>query len=219
MTLLDLAKLLRKHLGLLIALPLLCTVLAVVVCWGFLPNEYTASVSMYVLAKSDDSTTSVSSTDLSTSQLITNDVAVLIESDRVLDDTEEALGLDGDLEDDYELTVESDTDTRVLTLQVTGSSAEGTAEVANQIAESTDAVAQEIMDVEAVNIIDYASVPDEPSGPSRLLYTAVGFLAGLFLAIAIIIIQDMLDTRVDSPEEAEELLGVPVIGRIPTLKS
>lgn len=219
MTLLDLAKLLRKHLGLMIALPLLCAVLAVIVCWGFLPNEYTASVSMYVLAKSDDSTTSVSSTDLSTSQLITNDVAVLIESDRVLSDTEEALGLDGELEDDYELTVESDTDTRVLTLQVTGNSAEGTAEVANQVAESTDAVAQEIMDVEAVNIIDYASVPEEPSGPSRLLYTAVAFCAGLFLAIAIIIIQDMLDTRVSSPEEAEELLGMPVIGRIPTLKS
>ena len=55
-------------------------------------------------------------------------------------------------------------------------------------------------------------------GPNRIMYTAVAFLAGLFFAIALIVLLDMLNTTVKSPEEAEELLGLPVLGRMPSLK-
>ena len=50
------------------------------------------------------------------------------------------------------------------------------------------------------------------------MYTAVAFLAGLFFAVALIVLLDLIDTTVKSPEEAEELLGLPVLGRIPALK-
>ena len=40
------------------------------------------------------------------------------------------------------------------------------------------------------------------------MYTAVALLAGLFVAIAIIVLQDMLDTTVKSGDDAEELLGI-----------
>ena len=36
--------------------------------------------------------------------------------------------------------------------------------------------------------------------------------------LALVVVLDMLNTRVRNPEEAEELLGSPVIGRIPTIK-
>ena len=51
------------------------------------------------------------------------------------------------------------------------------------------------------------------------MYTAVAFLAGLFLAVAIVVVLDIVNTRVRNAEEVEELLGVPVIGRIPVIKS
>ena len=217
MTLLELAQLLRKHLRILIILPLVCTIAAAAVCWGVLADEYTASVSMYVLTTTDSSySDGLSSSDLSASQYLTNDVVTLIESDRVASDAAEELSMSSLA--GYELSVESSTDTRVITLSVTGESAQAVAIVANQIAETTNDVAQEIMDVEAVNIIDHASEPTSPSGPNRVLYTAVALLAGIFLAIALIVLIDMTNTRVRSPEEAEELLGIPVIGRIPAFK-
>ena len=74
------------------------------------------------------------------------------------------------------------------------------------------------MGVENVNVIDQAEVPQAPSGPPRAMYTAAAFLAGIFIAVAIVVIIDMVNTRVRTPEEAEELLGVPVIGRIPKIK-
>lgn len=216
MTLLELLKLMRKHLKLVIALPIACALVTAAFAWLVMPNQYSASVSMYVLTKNESESGSVSSTDLSASQMLTNDVAALIQNDRVINDTVSALqmtSLDG-----YDIKVTSETTTRLLTLTVTGESAQSVAIIANQLAATTDAVAQEAMDVRAVNAIDQAVEPTSPSGPPRTMYTAVAFLAGIFLAVAIIVVLDMINTRVRSAEEAEELLGLPVIGRIPTIK-
>lgn len=216
MTLLELLKLMRKHLKLVIALPIACALATALFAWLVMPNQYSASVSMYVLTKADTESGAVSSTDLSASQMLTNDVATLIQKDRVLNDTAAALqmtSLEG-----YDIKVTSETTTRVLTLTVTGESAQSVAIIANQLAATVDSVAQEAMDVRAVNAIDQAVEPTSPSGPPRAMYTAVAFLAGIFLAVAIIVVLDMINTRVRSAEEAEELVGLPVIGRIPTIK-
>lgn len=216
MTLLDLLKLIRKHLKLVIALPIICALAMAAFAWIAMPNKYTASVSMYVLTKASSDSNTPTNSDLSASQMLTNDVATLIESDRVQNDTAEALqmtSLKG-----YDIKVASETTTRVLTLSVTGESAQSVAIIANQLAATADSVAQEVMDVRAVNAIDEAAEPKSPSGPPRLMYTAVAFLAGVFLAIAIVVVLDMMNTRVRSAEEAEELLGLPIIGRIPTIK-
>ena len=217
MTLLELFKLMRKHLKMVIALPVAFALVAAAVSWLMLPNVYTASVSMYVLTTTSSTTDQgISNSDLSASQMITNDVSTLIQSERVKNDTAEALqmtSLDG-----YDIAVESSTTTRVLTLSVTGESAQSVAIVANRLAQTTDEVAREVMGVESVNVVDEAAEPAQPSGPPRTLYTTVAFLAGIFVAVAIVVIIDMVNTRVRSAEEAEELLDLPVIGRIPTIK-
>lgn len=216
MTLLELIKLIRKHLKLMIVLPIVCTLAVAAFSWLALPNKYSASVSMYVLTKSAQNEGVVTNTDLTASQMLTNDVATLIKSERVLSDTTKALqmkSLNG-----YDVKVTSETTTRVITLTVTGESPQSVAIVANQLAASADNVAQEVMDLKSINAIDQATEPTAPSGPPRAMYTAVAFLAGVFLAIAIIVVLDMVNTRVRNAEEAEELLGLPVIGRIPTIK-
>ena len=156
------------------------------------------------------------STDLSASQMITNDVANLITSDRVTRDTATALQMNS--LNDYDIAVQSETTTRVLTLSVTGQDAQSTAIIANELAKNVSTVAQEVMNVQSVNVIDEAITPESPSGPNRMMYTAVAFLAGLFLAVAIVVLMDVLNTKVRGAEDVEELLGVPVIGRIPAMK-
>ncbi len=216
MTLLELLKLLRKHLKLVIVLPILCAAATAAVSWLVLPNSYTSSTSMYVLTRANEGNSALTNSDLSASQMLTNDVAKLIKSDRIESDTADKLQMK-DL-DDYKITVSSETTTRVITVSVTGKSAQTAAIVANGLAETTDSVAREVMDVKSINVIDKAVEASSPSGPPRAMYTAVAFLAGIFLAIAIVVVMDMLNTRVRSADELEELLGVPVIGRIPTIK-
>ncbi len=215
MTLLDLLNLMRKHLRIVVALPIAFAIGTAAFAWMVLPNTYSASVTMYILSTASDSD-SITSSDTTVSQQLANDISTLITSDRVLEDAASALqmaSLSG-----YRVSVDSSTTSRVVTLSVTGEEPSNVAVIANQVAQTTDAVAREVMGVESVNVLDQAAEPTSPSGPPRALYTAVAFLAGLFFAVAIIVVLDMANTRVRNAEEAEELLGLPVIGRIPTIR-
>ncbi len=50
------------------------------------------------------------------------------------------------------------------------------------------------------------------------MYVTVSLLAGFMAAVAVVVLLDMLNTRVRSAEDAEELLGISVIGRIPVIR-
>ena len=215
MTLLELFKLLRKHLKLVIILPVVMAIATAGVSWGLMANQYTSTVSVYVLSSSEQSNASQYN-ELTAGQLMANDVATLANSSIVLERTAQELGMKS--LGGFEGSVDSATTTRVIEISVEGDNAEQCAQIANKLAEVLSSVAQSVMGVENVNVIDQAEVPQAPSGPPRAMYTAVAFLAGIFIAVAIVVIIDMVNTRVRTPEEAEELLGVPVIGRIPKIK-
>lgn len=215
MTLLELFKLLRKHLKLVIILPVVMAIATAGVSWGLMANQYTSTVSVYVLSSSEQSNASQYN-ELTAGQLMANDVATLANSSIVLERTAQELGMKS--LGGYKVSVDSATTTRVIEISVAGDNAEQCAQIANKLAEVLSSVAQSVMGVENVNVIDQAEVPQAPSGPPRAMYTAVAFLAGIFIAVAIVVIIDMVNTRVRTPEEAEELLGVPVIGRIPKIK-
>lgn len=216
MTLLELLHLLRKHLKLVIALPLACMLAVGAYSYVVMPNTYSATVSMYVLVKQENANSNSLSSDLSASQMVTNDVATLLKSDRVVNETASALGLDSLKA--YKTSITSSTTSRVLSLEVTGPDAEMAANVANKMADEVSSVAHDVMNVDSVNVVDSAKVPTAPSGPKRPLFMAIGLLGGLFVAVAIVVVSDMLNTKVRDKEELEELLGLPVIGRIPAVK-
>lgn len=216
MTLLELFQLLKKHLQLVITLPVVCAIAMGIVSFAVMDNTYTATTTMYVRANNTDDNGQMNYNDLSASQMLSNDIATLLDSDSVKSGAANELGL-ADL-DDYKVSVSSETTTRVITLSVTGTDAKETAKVAKAMASSVSTVAQNVGAAQSINVIDEAKTPEVPSGPKRMLYVAVAFLAGIFIAVAYVVLADMLNTRIRGAEEAEELLGIPVVGRIPAMK-
>ena len=218
MTLLELLQLMRKHLKLVILLPIVCALAMGVYSYAVMANTYTASTSMYVLAKqtSTNSDNAANYSNLNASQMLANDVSTLLKSDRIAADTVKNLHLDS--LKGYSTKVTSETTSRVITLSVTGTDPDTSAAIANEMASNVSKVAQQVMDVQSVNVIDQAVSPSSPSGPNRSMYIAVALLAGLFVAIAIVVVSDMLNTKVRNADEVEELLGLPVIGRMPAVK-
>lgn len=216
MTLLELFQLLKKHLQLVITLPVVCAIAMGIVSFAVMDNTYTATTTMYVRANNTDDNGQMNYNDLSASQMLSNDIATLLDSDSVKSGAAKELGLTN--LDDYKVSVSSETTTRVITLSVTGTDAKETAEVAKAMASSVSTVAQNVGAAQSINVIDEARTPEAPSGPKRMLYVAVAFLAGIFIAVAYVVLADMLNTRIRGAEEAEELLGIPVVGRIPAMK-
>lgn len=163
MTLLELFQLLKKHLKLVITLPVVCAIAMGIVSFVAMDNTYTATTSMYILAKTDDSG-QMSYNDLSASQMLSNDIATLLDSDSVKSGAANELGLT-DL-DDYKVSVSSETTTRVITLSVTGTDAKETAKVAKAMASSVSTVAQNVGAARASTLSTRLRPPKPPAAPS-----------------------------------------------------
>ena len=76
-----------------------------------------------------------------------------------------------------------------------------------------------VMNIDAVNTVEEASLPLEPSEPRVLRNTLIGLLAGLVLAAALIVIRSVMDDTVKTSEDVEKALGLPLLGSIPESKS
>lgn len=68
-----------------------------------------------------------------------------------------------------------------------------------------------------ISIVDMASPPEEPSKPDILLNILLAALFGLGLGVAAAVVLEALDETVATPEDAENKLGVPVLGVVPLL--
>lgn len=72
--------------------------------------------------------------------------------------------------------------------------------------------------VEEVTIIRPAMVPSQPVNlPSKMMIVATGVVLGLLLGVIYTFIAETLDTSIGTIEDVETLLGVPVLGVIPSL--
>lgn len=216
MTLVELFHLLKKHMQIVVLLPIVCAAVVGLYSVLLMPNQYTATSSMYVLAQGDSTSSNSLYSDLNASQMLTNDVAKLLQSDRIESQVGEEVGVEN--LKGYKVEVTSATTSRVITLSVTGPNAETAADIVNRMIADVSEVAQSVMNVQSINPVEEAKVPDAPSGPNRLLYTLVALVAGLFAAIVIVVVSDMLNTKVRGSEDLEELVDVPVIGRIPNVQ-
>lgn len=69
------------------------------------------------------------------------------------------------------------------------------------------------------NVSVYESATDpEISNDNITLYSAIGFVLGVVIVFIIIVLRDMLDTRVKTVNDLKERYNLPVLGAIPTFK-
>lgn len=77
----------------------------------------------------------------------------------------------------------------------------------------------EAMRAPTVEVIDLAVAPRSPVSPRPLLNLALGALLGLLVGLVAVFVMEMVDTTIKSSDEVVQLLGLPVLGRIPELRN
>ncbi len=70
-----------------------------------------------------------------------------------------------------------------------------------------------------VAVSEYAALPISPAKPNPPLYIGVGTLLALVMALGLVLLRDRLDDRIALGEVETELLGHPVVARVPVLRS
>lgn len=189
---------------------------------AFISPKYQSSTSIYVLNKQDNSVVTYS--DLQSGTQLTKDYAELVRSRSVTEKVINQLKLNTVYEDmkdlDYGdlasmISVDNTTDTRIIRITVTDTNPARAQDIANAIREAASLHIETVMDIEAVNVVDYAEMPMESVSPNVLMNTAMGAAAGTLIAAFIVILIHLADDRIKGPDDVEKYLGVSVLGTIP----
>ena len=180
---------------------------------------YESTTQIYILNKQENNTVTYSDVQLGTQ--LTKDYAELIESRYVLESVIEELQLTAvDPELDYEamlkkITVTTPTDTRILAITVSDTDPVLAMDIANSIREAAAVHIKNVMDIEAVNVVDTANLPTEKASPSVFKWTVIGGFIGMFLVMAIVLVWYLLDDTVKTSDDVEKYLGLSTLALIP----
>ena len=213
---------LYNHLYVLIVSAFIGAMLLYLVSSIVLTKEYVSSTRIYVLNQQDQQT--VTYTDLQTGTQLTKDYAKLVTSRTVTAQVIADLDLQNKYEDMREITpdelaemitVETLTDTRVIQISITDVSPTRAQDIANAVRVAASERIYEVMEIEAVNVVDTASLPEEPSSPNTLKNTAIGGVLGLVVAAAVYVLVFLLDDTIKTPDDVEKYLGLSVLASIP----
>jgi len=175
---------------------------------------YESTTKIYILNKSESQTVTYS--DVQLGSQLTKDYSALITSRYVLEDVIQKLnlnmeykGLKGKIE------VATPSDTRILSITVSDKDPVVAMNIANAVRESASVHISNVMDIDAVNIVESANMPTEKSSPSYTKTILIGGFAGIFLVCAVLLIGYLLDDTIKVSEDAEKYLGLSTLGTIP----
>ncbi len=193
----------------------LAAVIGFVISGFMLAPKYESTTKIYILNKAENTTVTYSDVQMGTQ--LTKDYAELINSRYVLETVIEWLALP---EMEYKdllkkVSVNTPTDTRIVSITVTDVDPQQAQDIANCIREVAGAHIQNVMDIDAVNVVEEANLPTTKAGPSVIKWTAIGGVLGIFLACAVILIHYLLDDTIKSPEDVERYLGLSTLALIP----
>ena len=187
---------------------------ALLVSYFIITPKYESVTKIYVISKTNADTMTYS--DLQAGSTLTKDYKELVKSRPVLEEVLAETGIDVELKElEEQITVEVPTDTRIVSITVEDKDPYEARIIADSVRIAASKHIREVMDTEAVNVVEEASLPIEKSSPSILKNTAIGYAVGLFLAIAIVIINYIMDDTIKTPDDVEKFLGVSVLGSIP----
>ena len=180
---------------------------------------YESTTQIYILNKKENNTVTYSDVQLGTQ--LTKDYAELIESRYVLEEVIEELQLqEANPGLNYEamlgkIKVTTPSDTRILAITVSDTDPVLAMEIANSIREVAAIHIKNVMDIEAVNVVDTANLPTEKSSPSVFKWTVIGGFIGAFLVMAVVLVWYLLDDTIKNSDDVERYLGLSTLALIP----
>lgn len=212
-----------KHVKFIILLTAIFTILAYIISAFFITKQYTSNVMLYVQSNEqvyDQQQNGISYTDLQASERLANTCQTLFTSKKM---TELILE---DLKNDYNVTEFSNTDvknwitvsaqenTSILTVSVTTSDPDLSAAVAQSLDLNAQEVYSSIVKSGVVEEVVAAEVPTSPSSPNVSKNTVLGLVIGFVLGCAIVIVVEMVDTKVKPNDDLLAMYNIPLFAEI-----
>ncbi len=209
--------LIRKHLIFIVIAAIIGGGLAFSVTKYLIPNKYRASATVIINNRATDSQY-IYPSEIQSSQDLAQLYSIIIKADVVLEAVKKDLELDISNEQlKNSISVGLVGDTQVVQISCTSTNPDYALDLVTKFVEYSAPVILEKVEAGSVKIINDPAVMNNghPVSPSKKKNTSVGFLGGAVLAVAFIILREMLDTRFKTEADVTNTLGIPVLGVIP----
>jgi len=211
----SLIKKLWSNKSLILFMALLVGTMALMASIFLIKPSYTASTRIYVLNKTQQ-TDNLTATDLQAGGLLVNDYKEIIKSRDVINDVIGKNGLTMTPDQlNSKIAVTIPADTRVISISVSDKDPQQATDIANSVRDIASEKIKSVTKVEDVTALEKAQVPNKPSSPNIKRNTVLGILLGAFLTSIFVIVRELLDDRVKSAEDIEEVLGMTLLGIVP----
>lgn len=115
------------------------------------------------------------------------------------------------------ITMGSANETEILEIKYSDISPERARDVLQILLDNAQGEITRIMPGCRVNIVDSAILPTSISSPNTKQNTFIGIFIGVVLGVAVILIKELLDTRIKDEDDLKTKYNIPVLGIIPNL--
>ncbi len=216
----DIAFIFKKHLKMIIALPLLAALIAGIISFFFMDPVYQANASILINRPSNEINSSTSVNDITAYQKLVSTYASMAKLEIVYQNAGVQAGFPEDVIKELAKTISvtPEGDTQILRVSVQSGEPELAQQYVGALVQSLKVVAAEKLGQDNLQLLDPPSLPEKPVAPNKTMNVAIAFVLGGMIAVFIAFLIEYLDTRVKRPEEIEDVTGLPIIGMIPLLE-
>lgn len=206
---------LKKRLPFVIAAAIIGAFIMFIVTWFFSEPMYRSEALVYISNKVayDTNIQSVNIVDVNASIQLVPVFSQLLNTNAVLDKVAAASHLDYSASQISKLIrTEHVADTAVLKVIVLGTEPQDIATLANTVATTGISEITKVAPGSSAYLIDEAEAPVTPYAPSMPKRLVIGFFFGALTVAALVIIRELLDTKVHSEDDLAQIIEAPVLG-------
>ena len=208
----QLLKLLKKNIRLIIILALVGIIIAASATTFLISKKYQSQGS--VLLKADVVNGSLDSTQVNTNKMMVNNYVKLLQGNNIQDQVAKNLNITS-AEVRSSLSITNTTDTQIIEISSTTVDPGLSKRIADETISVFTTLIQEKLDVTNVTIVDQPEVNPNPVSPSMVKNVIIGAVAGIVISLGYLLLTYLLDTKIKNGEQAEQYLGVPLLGIVP----
>lgn len=208
----QLLKLLKKNIRLIIILALVGIIIAASATTFLISKKYQSQGS--VLLKADVVNGSLDSTQVNTNKMMVNNYVKLLQGNNIQNQVAKNLNITS-AEVRSSLSITNTTDTQIIEISSTTVDPGLSKRIVDETISVFTTLIQEKLDVTNVTIVDQPEVNPNPVSPSMVKNVIIGAVVGIVISLGYLLLTYLLDTKIKNGEQAEQYLGVPLLGIVP----
>lgn len=204
---------LKKHIRLLLILPLIFLLLSLILSFLVIQPKYSATTQ--VLVNQKESNNDMMAQQVQSNIQLVKTYSEIIKSPRILDEVSKKMkGKYSTKEISSMLTVNNQAESQIMNITVEAKSKKDAIKVANTISKVFSEDASQIMSINNVSTLSKAEDAKKVA-PKPFVNIIISVFIGLVIAVILIILIEVMDRRIKTEEDVEEILDLPVLGSIP----